>query len=88
MTEKQLEKEINRLEEELKYYKSKSASLETGLLDERRKNQQLYEENKELRNELFEVSKSYLIETADISDKLYLDDEIKELAKELRVDYE
>lgn len=88
MTEKQLEKEINRLEEELKYYKSKSASLETGLLDERRKNQQLYEENKELRNELFEVSKSYLIETADISDKLYLADEIKELAKELRVDYE
>ena len=43
----------------------------------------LYDENDQLRKELFEARKDYLIETADISDKLFLEDEINELKKEL-----
>ena len=43
----------------------------------------LYDENEQLRKELFEARKDYLIETADISDKLFLEYEINELKKEL-----
>ena len=39
----------------------------------------LSEENEQLRKQCFELEKDYLIETSDISDKIYLDDEIKEL---------
>lgn len=40
-------------------------------------------ENEKLKKELFEARKDYLIETADISDKLYLEDEIEEERKEI-----
>ena len=48
----------------------------------------LEEENKELKDKLFEAEKDYLIETADISDKLYLDEEIRKLKKEVYGDFE
>ena len=48
----------------------------------------LYEENQQLRMELCDARRDYLIETADISDTLYLDNEIKEIANELDIDLE
>jgi len=50
--------------------------------------EQLEKENKELKDKLFEAEKDYLIETADISDKLYLDEEIRKLKKEVYGDFE
>lgn len=47
----------------------------------------LEKENKELKDKLFEAEKDYLIETSDISDKLYLDEEIKKLKKEVYKEY-
>ena len=38
-----------------------------------------------LQRKCFELEKDYLIETSDISDKIYLEDEIKELKKEYGV---
>ena len=43
----------------------------------------LITENEQLKKELFEAKKDYLIETADISDKLHLDEDIKQLRKEI-----
>ena len=43
----------------------------------------LAEENEQLKKELFEARKDYLIETADISDKLYLDEMIEKERKEI-----
>ena len=40
---------------------------------------ELKKENEQLRKQCFELEKDYLIETSDISDKIYLDDEIREL---------
>ena len=45
---------------------------------------ELEKQNNKLKDRLFEAEKDYLIETADISDKLYLDKEIEELKKELK----
>ena len=44
---------------------------------------ELYEKNNELKKDLFETRKDYLIETADISDKLYLDEMIENERKEI-----
>ena len=49
---------------------------------------ELHEENEQLKKELFEERKDYLIETADISDKLYLDDEIEKERKRIFGDVE
>ena len=46
------------------------------------------EENELLKQELFEARKDYLIETADISDKPYLDDEIEKERKRIFGDVE
>ncbi|MBR0272389.1 MAG: hypothetical protein IJQ68_10460 [Methanobrevibacter sp.] len=40
-------------------------------------------ENEQLKKELFETKRDYLIETADISDKPYLEKELEELQKEI-----
>ena len=40
---------------------------------------------KQLQRKCFELEKDYLIETSDISDKIYLEDEIKKLKKEYGV---
>ena len=48
----------------------------------------LSEENEQLKQQLFEARRDYLIETADISDKLYLDDEIEKERKEIFGDVE
>ena len=45
----------------------------------------LSDENEQLRKQCFELEKDYLIETSDISDKIYLDDEIKELKQKYGV---
>lgn len=42
-------------------------------------------ENEQLRKQCFELEKDYVIETSDISDKIYLDDEIKELKQKYGV---
>ena len=42
----------------------------------------------QLQRKCFELEKDYLIETSDISDKIYLEDEINELKKEYGVDDE
>lgn len=47
----------------------------------------LKKQNEQLKQELFEARKDYLIETADISDKLYLEDEIEEERKEIINEY-
>ena len=39
----------------------------------------------QLQRKCFELEKDYLIETSDISDKIYLEDEIKKLKKEYGV---
>ena len=44
---------------------------------------ELDEENMDLRKELFEARRDYLIETADISDKLHLEEDIRKLQKEI-----
>lgn len=43
----------------------------------------LHEENQELKKELFETKKDYLIETADISDKLHIDEDIENERKRI-----
>ena len=48
-------------------------------------NKRLQEENEQLRKQCFELEKDYVIETSDISDKIYLDDEIKELEQKYSV---
>lgn len=48
----------------------------------------LSDENEQLKKQLFEARRDYLIETADISDKLYLDDEIEKERKEIFGDVE
>jgi len=40
-------------------------------------------ENARLKEKLFEAEKDYLIETADVSDKLHLEEDIKELKQEI-----
>ena len=45
----------------------------------------LVDENEQLRKQCFELEKDYLIETSDISDKIYLKDEINELKKKYGV---
>lgn len=45
----------------------------------------LYDENEQLRKELYESEKHYLIETSDISDKPYLEEELSELKKKYGV---
>lgn len=50
--------------------------------------QTLTKENEQLKQQLFEARKDYLIETADISDKPYLDDEIEKERKEIFGDVE
>lgn len=42
-------------------------------------------ENRLLKRQLFEVERDYLIETSDISDKIYLEDEIKKLKEQYDV---
>ena len=44
---------------------------------------QLNDENEQLKQQLFEARKDYIIETADISDKPYYDKEMEELWKEI-----
>lgn len=44
---------------------------------------QLTKENEQLKKELFEARKDYLIETADISDKLHLEEWIEKERKEI-----
>lgn len=46
----------------------------------------LKKENEQLRKQCFELEKDYLIETSDISDKIFLGDEIKELKQRYGVD--
>ena len=43
----------------------------------------VHEENEQLKQQLFEARKDYLIETADISDTLHLDEDIEELRQEI-----
>jgi len=50
--------------------------------------QSLKEENEQLRKQCFELEKDYVIETSDISDRIYLDDEIKELKQKYGVEDE
>ena len=50
-----------------------------------RTNKTLKEENEQLRKQCFELEKDYVIETSDISDKIYLDDEIEELKQKYGV---
>ena len=45
----------------------------------------LNDENEQLRKELYESEKHYLIETSDISDKPYLEEELSELKKKYGV---
>lgn len=45
--------------------------------------QRFEKENKELKDELYEVKKDYLIETADISDKIHLEEDLKKLHEEI-----
>ena len=45
----------------------------------------LYDENEQLRQELYESEKHYLIETSDISDNPYLEEELSELKKKYGV---
>ena len=49
---------------------------------------ELITENEQLKQELFEAKKDYLIETADISDTLHLDEDIKQLRQEIFGDVE
>ncbi len=53
------------------------------LVNYRKALNELNDENEQLKKKLFEARKDYLIETADISDKLYLDEMIEEERKEI-----
>lgn len=48
----------------------------------------LAEENEQLRKQCFELEKDYVIETSDISDRIYLDDELRELKEKYGVEVE
>ena len=48
----------------------------------------LRNENEQLRKQCLELEKDYVIETSDISDRIYLDDEIKELKQKYGVEDE
>ena len=56
---------------------------EVNEYDLAKENRELKNQNEKLKKELFEARKAYLIETADISDKLYLEDEIEKERKEI-----
>ncbi len=45
----------------------------------------LRNENEQLRKRCFELEKDYVIETSDISDRIYIDDEIRELKQKYGV---
>ena len=45
----------------------------------------LYDENEQLKKKLYETERDYLIETSDISDKPYLEEELLKLKKEYGV---
>ena len=89
----QSDREINRLEKENNELNSiKKFAEKNGIcifnIDDAfwrcwNDNGNLIKENERLRQELFESERSYLIETSDISDKPYLDDEIEELKKRI-----
>ena len=49
---------------------------------------ELENENKRLKEELFEAKKDYIVDTADISDKQYLDEMIEEERKGIYGDVE
>lgn len=70
-----LESKIHRMREQIhkleKLYHYRSADLKR--------------ENEQLRKQCFELEKDYVIETSDISDKIYLDDEIEELKQKYGV---
>ena len=62
---------LNELQDEILTLKSVNMEYEDALA-------RLEEKNEQLKTDLFEARKDYLIETADISDKLYLDEMIEE----------
>ena len=69
---RKLEEENEQLKQEIKqYWKCRDKWKQEA--------KELKEENEQLRKQCFELEKDYLIETSDISDKIYLKDEIKEL---------
>ena len=79
----QLEKENEELKKERNYFERKKCEYWNEYNHAHLDRINLEEENEKLKKELFEARKDYLIETADISDKLYLEDEIEEERKEI-----
>ena len=81
MTEKQFK--ITDEFDDCFYIREKDNESLTTAKDFENKLNEQYEIIQSLKQELFEAKKDYLIETADISDKLYLDEMIeKERVKE------
>ena len=66
------------------WYKKDIAELKEKIGEQQATISVLKEENEQLRKQCFELEKDYLIETSDISDKIYMDDEIKENGKGVR----
>ena len=67
---------INELAKSIRIY-------DDGYIDLNKKYKKVVDENEQLKQQLFEARKDYIIETADISDKPYYDKEMEELWKEI-----
>ena len=79
---------LNEITEENEQLKSDVYYWKASAEDYLKLGKSLKEENEQLKKQLFEARRDYLIETADISDKLYLDDEIEKERKEIFGDME
>ena len=81
MTEKQFE--ITDEFDDCFYIREKDNEALTTAKDFENKLNEQYGIIQSLKQELFEARKDYLIETADISDTLHLDEDIEELRQEI-----
>ena len=79
---------LNELHEENELLKKEYRELEIKLGKLKSEIGELFCENEQLKEELFKARKDYLIETADISDKLYLDEMIEKERREIFGDVE
>lgn len=87
MSEKRFEVVLNEYDE-VEYIMDKEGMEDRDFADFMNFVEELAKENKQLKRKLYECEKDYLIETADISDKPFIEDEINELKKKYGVDNE
>ena len=90
LNDKQVLQLLNKLNNENEQLKQYNKDLKEGLKDAEKRIEaqkwqlQVYREKEaDLKQRLFEAKRDYLMETSDISDALYIDEEMEQLRKEV-----